>query len=205
MKFFYQTLLLFFILINNLSANTIVIKNPLWKTEWSNALMEEFTKNSYAFLENPIVEEDLDTLFCPNYFKLSNDEKSIFWVYFFSGLTKAESSFNEKVRSRAPKGGHGNYGLLQLSKRTARTFCELNNEDVYDGVKNLKCGVRLMDYQLKGAPNQKGKITKTRTLNRIFTSPIFFWGPLRKKDYRGKKILTTWMKNHISQIPNCHK
>lgn len=206
MKFIYKIIAISYLLsFSNAWAQDIQIENSKWKAEWTKALIEKMDENNSSFLNNHLNSEDLNTLYCPNYLNLTHNEKKQFWIYFFSGLTKAESGFNAKIRSKAPKGGHGNYGLLQLSKRTARVLCQLSPEDVYDPIKNLKCGITLMDYQLKGAPNDKGKITKKRTLNRIFTSPIFFWGPLRKKDYRGKKVLTTWMKTHTSKLPSCQK
>lgn len=191
-----------FLFISNILAQTVSINDTRWKQEWSEEIKQAATLNT-NLLSNTIEQKDLEILFCPNYNQLSENDKTLFWIYFFSGLAKAESSFNSNARSKAPKGGHGNYGLLQLSKRTARVLCNLNDKDILDPQKNLSCGIKLMNYQLKGAPNKNGKITKKRTLNRIFTSPIFFWGPLRQKDYRGKKILTSWMKSHIINIPNC--
>ena len=190
----------------NLSANDVVlIKDKRWNDEWSLHLYNELVNNNHQILKNDIVQSDLNTLSCPNYLNLSSEDKGKFWIYFFAGLSKAESSFNFKVRSVAPKGGHGNYGLLQISKRTGRDFCNLAPEEILIPEKNLSCGLKLMDYQLRGAPTKNGKITKKRTLNKIFTSPMFLWGPLRAKDYRGKKIVTQWMNKHTSMIPGCFK
>lgn len=181
-------------------------KGPSWQDSWSKAIsLEILSTKEHPLLTTEIHPEDVKKFSCSNFNQLTQEQKTAFWIVFFSALTKAESSFNPKARSKAPKGGHGNYGLLQLSKRTARDFCQLNDQvqEYYDPEKNLICGVKLLSYQIQGAPNKNGKLVRAKAKGRIFTSPIFFWGPLRAKDFKGRKRLMTWFEKQKDQLPFC--
>ncbi len=197
-------LLIISLSILTLNAFALNIEHPKWKQEWTMAIKDELNQNSQsALLQSSLNQEDTAKLGCPKFNQLNAEEKINFWVIFFSGLSKAESNFYEKAKARAPKGGHGNYGLLQISKQTARNFCSLSPEEILKGDKNLACGLKLMEYQVTGAPTKNGKITKEKILGRIFTSPMFMWGPLRKNDFRGTKKLTTWTTQHLAKIERC--
>lgn len=181
-------------------------KGPSWEASWSEAIYQEILgSEDHPLITTEIHEEDVKNLSCKNFNQLTKEQKTAFWIVFFSALTKAESSFNPKARAKAPKGGHGNYGLLQLSKRTARDFCQLNDaeHEYFSPEKNLICGVKLLSYQIQGAPNKKGKLVRPNAKGRIFTSPIFFWGPLRAKDFKGRKRLMTWFEKQKDQLPFC--
>ncbi len=188
----------------NLCTFALEIEHPKWKQEWTTAIKVQLSQNSQsALLQSSIYQEDTARLGCPNFNQLSAEEKIHFWVVFFSGLSKAESNFYERAKARAPKGGHGNYGLLQISKQTARNFCSLSPEEILIGDKNLECGLKLMEYQVTGAPTKNGKVTREKIVGRIFTSPMFMWGPLRKNDLRGTKKLTSWTNQHLAKIEKC--
>lgn len=196
--------LLFCLLLPNSIFAEVKIEHKLWDAEWTQFIFQELTEQNHPLLQINPVKEDLVQLGCPGFESLTKEDKAKFWIYFFSGLAKAESGFNYKVRAKAPKGGHGNYGLLQLSKRTARELCNLEAKDILIPQKNLGCGLTLMNYQMRGAPNANGKITKKKIVNKIFTSPMFFWGPLRRDDHRGRKIVTNWAKKYNSSITACN-
>ena len=182
-------------------------RGPSWQESWSQKIFQEIiTEKDHPLITTTIHSDDLKTFSCSNFNELAAEQKAAFWIVFFSALTKAESSFNPKARSKAPKGGHGNYGLLQLSKRTARDFCQLDETEengFYSAENNLICGIKLLSYQIQGAPNKKGKLVRAKAKGRIFTSPIFFWGPLRAKDFKGKKRLMTWFNQQKDQLPFC--
>lgn len=148
--------------------------------------------------------DDLKSLGCPGFNTADSDSKKDFWVVFFSALTRSESAFNVNAKSRAPKGGHGNYGLLQLSKATARDQCGLKDLfEISNPQKHLRCGVRLMAWQLKGAPVSEKKLMRPDLKGQLFGKRILLWGPLRQNDKRGRARLVGWFKNHLKQLPFC--
>jgi hypothetical protein len=185
-------------------------KKYSWKQEWSLFLREELKKEEYREGQNALLslhldEEDLDELECDGYNLATFDEKTDFWIVFFSALTRAESAFNEKALSPKTK-GHRNFGLLQLSKQTAKTECAIAppEKNVLNAEDNLKCGLRLMTWQLLGAPNRLGKKMRPDLEGQLFGKYIFQWGPLRQKDHRGRALLVDWFKDHLDQLNFCH-
>ncbi len=180
-------------------------KNHSWNNEWNEAISLELDQkeNSNMTTEN-LDHKDLLELGCPGFNKTDDLEaKKDFWIVFFAGLTRAESAFNPKARARAPKGGHGNYGLLQLSKRTAREQCGLSPEEIADPASHLRCAVKLMNWQIKGAPAASGKLLRADLKAQLFGKYILLWGPLRQNDKRGRALLVGWFKKHLEQMPFC--
>lgn len=179
-------------------------KNYSWSNEWTEVLLGELQKDEYrngdtAILNIPIDQEDLGELHCPGYNRASLKEKQEFWVVFFSALTRAESAFNQKARSRT------NYGLLQLNPQTAKTHCSIEApvSNLYDPQKNLVCGIQLMSWQLKGAPTAAGKKIRPDLEGQIFGKNMFQWGPLRQNDISGRSLLVNWFKDHVDQLEFC--
>ncbi len=186
-------------------------KNYSWKSEWSSKIIEELKKDEYrdgekAMLNIAIAEEDLNELECAGYNSATLDEKSEFWVVFFSALTRAESGFNEKARSPSAR-GHRSFGLLQLAKLTAKNQCSINPPEntVLNPEDNLSCGVKLMSWQLQGAPMASGKKLRSDLEGQIFGKYMFQWGPLRQNDKRGRSLLVNWFKDHLDQLKFCQK
>ncbi len=211
-------LLLFILLIGSFQLEADVQinsyrKNFSWKSEWSDLIKDELKKDDYrsgaiAFLNIQIDEKDLDQLECAGYNKSSFEDKSDFWVVFFSALTRAESAFNAKARSALNR-GHRSYGLLQLAKQTAKSQCRITSADksILNPKDNLLCGLTLMNWQLQGAPvregRNKGKKLRSDFEGQIFGKHIFQWGPLRQNDHRGKALLINWFKDHLDQLKFC--
>ncbi len=186
-------------------------KNYSWKEEWTTAIKEELKKDEYkkdssSLLNIEIDEEDLDELECDGYNKASYDEKADFWVVFFSALTRAESGFNEKAVSPKTK-GHRSFGLLQIAKLTAKKECGIipPQNSVLVAADNLKCGIKLMTWQLQGAPVKSGKKLRSDLEGQIFGKYIFQWGPLRENDRRGRALLVNWFKDHLGQLKFCNQ
>jgi hypothetical protein len=77
---------------------------------------------------------------CPGYENASEDERAAFYVAFFSGLARFESTWNPRA-----SGGGGRYrGLLQISPQTAQYHdCTLPDAGLYNGAANLACAVRI--------------------------------------------------------------
>lgn len=151
-------------------------------------------------MNQEISAEDLKELDCPGYNSVTDKElKKDFWIVFLSSLTRAESGFNTKVRSRG-----GNIGLLQFSKATARINCGLKTADeIAEPNDHLRCGVRMLSWQLEGAPSAKGRMLRPDLKGELFGKHILLWGPLRQNDKSGRKLLTTWFKKHLDQLPFC--
>lgn len=184
-------------------------KNYSWKQEWTDTIKEELKKEEYrkdssSLLNIEIDEEDLDELECDGYNKASIDEKTNFWIVFFSALTRAESGFNEKAVSPNKKGPRS-YGLLQIAKLTAKKECGITSpsSSVMNGSDNLKCGIKLMLWQLQGAPLKSGKKFRPDLEGQLFGKTIFQWGPLRENDRRGRALLVNWFKDHLNQLKFC--
>ncbi|MBC7711815.1 MAG: lytic transglycosylase domain-containing protein [Rhizobacter sp.] len=209
MKFFFVLLLLFTVSIS-VSAKVEIEqyrKNYFWDNSWNDAISNEIDqKENIDMVTEYIDQDDLNSLGCPGFNSADVDSKKDFWVVFLSSLTRAESAFNTKARSRANKGTHGNYGLLQLSKATAREQCGINDpKDIADPTLHLRCGVKLLAWQLKGAPVSETKFLRPDLKGQLFGKHILLWGPLRQNDKRGRVLLVGWFKKHLDQMPFCSK
>lgn len=104
---------------------------------WNAAMMQALQTDGAAMLAR--VPGDIDS-FCPGYDDASPAARAGFYVAFFSGLARFESTWNPRA-----SGGGGRYqGLLQISPGTARHHgCDLPAEGLYDGAANLACAVRI--------------------------------------------------------------
>ena len=181
-------------------------KRHSWQESWTQVLSDEMSKDEYkSFMGLEVDTEDLKELGCVGYNRETDLEKrKDFWIVFLSALVRAESAFNPKAGSKAPKGGHGNYGLLQFSKRTARDQCDLKTmESIRDPLLHLPCGLKMLSWQLHGAPTKNGKFLRSDLKNQLFGKYIFLWGPLRQNDKRGRALLVGWFKKHLDQLPFC--
>lgn len=180
-------------------------KKHSWDQSWNEFIKESIEQDSHSVMLSSLDESDLNELGCPGFNSADSESKIDFWVVFFSALARSESAFNVKVKSIAPKGRHGNYGLLQLSKRTARDQCRINDpENISDPKTHLQCGVKLMSWQLSGAPvKSNGKLLRPDLKNQLFGKYILLWGPLRQNDSRGRDLLVGWFKKHLDQMPFC--
>lgn len=171
-----------------------------WKEEWSKVIASEVSDSALSSIA--IDKDDLSELGCASYNEATSSEKADFWIVFFSALTRAESAFNPKAIS-AKNRGHRSFGLLQLSKLTAKKRCVVS--DVFSAENNLRCGVKLMKWQLDGAPVSEDKKLRSDLEGQIFGKYIFQWGPLRQEDFRGRKLLVDWFRDHLDQMPFCQK
>ena len=175
-------------------------KSYSWNNSWNDFIASELDLQSeLMIMSGKIDNDDLKELGCPGYNNVTdNDLKKDFWVVFFSALTRAESAFNVKARS------HANHGLLQLAKTTAKNQCGLKTlEEIADAGEHLRCGVKLMSWQLEGAPTSSGRQLRPDFKGQLFGKYILLWGPLRQNDKRGRALLTGWFKKHLDQLPFC--
>lgn len=184
-------------------VEVVPFKKHSWNSSWSDTIKNELDQKDYSAMLSSLDPRDLEELSCPGFNGADNESKVDFWIVFFSALTRAESAFNPQARSKAPKGGHGNYGLVQLSKRTAREQCGLTPEEIADPHAHLKCAVKLMNWQINGAPNSSGKLLRADLKGQLFGKNILLWGPLRQNDKRGRGLLVGWFKKHLNQLEFC--
>ena len=175
-------------------------KNYSWNNSWNDSISSELELNEKLIIMNGKIDiDDLSELGCVGYNNALDAElKKDFWMVFFSALTRAESGFNTRAKS------HSNHGLLQLSKATARIQCGLNSlEAINNANEHLRCGVKLMSWQLEGAPTKSGKERRPDLKGQLFGKRILLWGPLRQNDKRGRALLVNWFKKHLDQLPFC--
>lgn len=107
-------------------------------SEWNDAMMQALMTHGAPMLA--LDPRDADE-FCPAYSEASEEGRAAFWVAFFSGLARFESTWNPQAA-----GAGGRYqGLLQISPATARHHgCDLSAPNgLYDGATNLSCATRI--------------------------------------------------------------
>ena len=105
--------------------------------DWNTAMIEALLTDGTPMVHT--VPADIDH-FCPDYEEATPSQRAAFYVAFFSGLARFESTWNPRAA-----GGGGRYqGLLQISPTTARYHgCDLGEDGLYDGAANLACAVRI--------------------------------------------------------------
>lgn len=107
-------------------------------SEWNDAMMQALMTDGAPMLA--LTPRDAAE-FCPAYDEASTEGRAAFWVAFFSGLARFESTWNPRAA-----GAGGRYqGLLQISPATARHHgCDLSAPNgLYDGATNLSCATRI--------------------------------------------------------------
>lgn len=104
---------------------------------WNAAMMQALLTDGRAMLDMDLADA---AEFCPAYESATPTERAAFFVAFFSGLARFESTWNPRAA-----GAGGRYrGLLQISPRTAEwQGCTLGEDGLYDGATNLRCAVRI--------------------------------------------------------------
>jgi hypothetical protein len=93
------------------SVDIAAYRNFSWNDSWNEDLKNQLGKEEFkALMGEPVDEDDLKFLSCPGFNSVKDPElKKDFWIVFLSGLVRAESAFNPKARSKAPKGGYCNF------------------------------------------------------------------------------------------------
>ncbi|MBO9665459.1 MAG: hypothetical protein J7501_01425 [Bdellovibrio sp.] len=136
------------------------------RAQWS-AYLQDIILNKWNTL---LAGADDMADFCPNYSKLSNDQRANTWAQLFAAMAKYESAWSPTSRMQEttmgtdPITGRPVYseGLLQLSYQdiTGWPFCEFDwqkdknlsstdpKKTILDPYKNLYCGVGIMAKQI---------------------------------------------------------
>ena len=153
--------------------------------------------------------DDMKT-FCPSYNSLSVPQKTHFWAYFISALTKYECYYNPAVRYVEPGMGTdpitkrpiASEGLLQLSYQDVlnHPYCnefdwsidsKLKDNDpkktIFDPYKNLRCGIQILDRQV-------------RLYNKIGTDTGGYWAVIIPKNKHSK---ISQIVGHLKAVKFC--
>lgn len=172
---------------------------PMWEAkvsgsrDWSNHLYSELDRLGQDLLD--VIPADAAT-FCPNYKNLTYNERKKYWIYMISAMTRFESSFKtnttytedftdssgKKVVSR---------GLLQISIESANGYdCELSNaQDLHNPLKNLSCGVRILDRWVGRDGRIAGKVDAK------WRGGARYWAVMREGDKTSYKTILSSSKN----------
>jgi len=108
--------------------------------------------------------------FCPNFYRMSDTDKRVFWAYFFQALAGAEAGLNPTTNVRHPQMAKidkvtgqpvHSEGLLQLTFEDQKTYgCDFDwdadrklpkndpNRTILQPKNNLDCGIRILDNQI---------------------------------------------------------
>ncbi|HPD91928.1 MAG: transglycosylase SLT domain-containing protein [Rhodobacter sp.] len=148
---------------------------------WNDAMMRALMTHGTAMVHS--VPADVTT-FCPRYESATARERAAFYVAFFSGLARFESTWNP----RASGGGGAYRGLLQIAPATARHHgCDLPEAGLYDGAANLACAVRIAN----------AAVTRDGVLARGAGGVAADWPPMRNPDHRREVAAFT------AALPQC--
>ncbi len=173
---------------------------PLWETAkvtngavWTAHVMKNLSTLGADLLNAAPADADL---FCPNYSRLSQDERKIFWTFFISSMVKFESGFNTNSSYQESfNDSNGNpvisRGLLQISIESGNAYgCAFAQaSDLHDPLKNLSCGIRILNRWLKADGRFAGYVdTKWRGGAR-------YWSVLREGDKTSYKSIVSWSQN----------
>lgn len=167
------------------------------KVEWTRYLLEKISESRIFFEANPTDA----TRFCPRFSNLTEDEKKLFWLRFFSVLSEMESSFKPRTVVHDVKVGPNIYssGLFQLSLESSqsRLFgCSMIQvqEDLLDPKKNIACTIRIFSHYLR----KDGVIAdhlNDKPMN-AWRGGSRYWAPLRHPDLKtkaGENRLDSWV------------
>lgn len=79
----------------------------------------------------------------------------------FNSIVLVESNYNiEAINPKIKKGtAIDSFGLTQLTEDTAKHHCGLTKAEIYNPIKNLNCGAKVLKYQLERFKTFKNKIS----------------------------------------------
>ncbi|MGE9745511.1 hypothetical protein [Bdellovibrio bacteriovorus] len=118
---------------------------PKWQMHpqgqaWTKYTLDAIDKEGLASL-NPRDAKN----YCPNWDKLTLEQRRQFWLVLVAKLSEIESSFRPTLSFQETKGrsrGTSSNGMLQMSVKQCSNL--QTSADTYDSQKNLSCGVELM-------------------------------------------------------------
>lgn len=137
-----------------------------WNPEWDRIVEQALP----AALLSARVPRDVRQ-FCPRFYGMTNQDKRVFWAYFFQALSGAEAGLNPRATVRhtdpTPASNEkypvlGNtQGLLQLTYKDAKRYgCDFDRQadsglklkdparTILQPENNLTCGIRILENQI---------------------------------------------------------
>ena len=177
------------------------------RARWENGKTRDGTAwSQHVFAQLPVLGANLLARaprdianFCPNYSNLSDTDKKNFWVYLFSSISELESGFDtNQVYTEAFRDQYGNLvtsnGLLQLSIGDNGIYgCQFkSNADMFDPIKNLDCGLIIMNKLVGEDAQLAGKIGGS------WAGGTRYWSTLRN-------AAATQIQSWDSALPICRK
>jgi hypothetical protein len=120
--------------------------------------------------------------YCPNYSNLTTADKKNFWVYLLSSMSELESGHDtgaKYVENFLDRKGNPviSSGLLQISIESGNAYgCGFANQNqLYDPLKNLDCGLRILNKWVGNDGSVGGKSGTT------WLGGARYWAVLRNK------------------------
>ncbi|WP_172795283.1 hypothetical protein [Bdellovibrio bacteriovorus] len=137
---------------------------------WGSYTLQQIKEKPDSFGEN--IPDDI-TKWCPNYPKMSKDQRELYWVWIIMSMASSESSCNP--RNDNPNAPNGTaIGLLQVWKPVCPKA-----RDLHVPYQNIQCGIDLLAKELQNrdtlmTPTSKGPEGT-------------YWGPLRSDDWNKRR------------------
>ncbi|WP_295905539.1 hypothetical protein [uncultured Bdellovibrio sp.] len=137
---------------------------------WGSYTLQQIKDKPESFGLN--VPDDI-TKWCPNYPKMSKDQRELYWVWIIMSMASSESSCNPNNDNRNAPNGTA-IGLLQVWKPVCPKA-----RDLHVPYQNIQCGIDLLAKELQNrdtlmTPTSKGPEGT-------------YWGPLRSDDWNKRR------------------
>ncbi|KHD88665.1 MAG: hypothetical protein OM95_07620 [Bdellovibrio sp. ArHS] len=137
---------------------------------WGSYTLQQIKEKPDSFGEN--IPDDI-TKWCPNYPKMSKDQRELYWVWIIMSMASSESSCNPRNdNANAPNGTA--IGLLQVWKPVCPKA-----RDLHIPYQNIQCGIDLLAKELQ---NRDTLMTPTSR-----GPEGTYWGPLRSDDWNKRR------------------
>jgi hypothetical protein len=172
---------------------------PLWEgkvagsRDWSNHLYSELDRLGQDLLD--VIPADTAT-FCPKYKNLNYEQRKKYWIYIISAMAKFESGFKTDTSytedfNDSSGANVVSRGLLQISIESSKGYdCGMATaKELHDPLKNLSCGVRILDRWVGRDGRIGGKIDSK------WRGGARYWSVLREGDKTSYKSIVSWSKN----------
>lgn len=172
---------------------------PLWESKvsdgkaWTSHVSAEIDRLGHNLVD--VVPEDAN-LFCPKFSRLSDAQRKQYWIHMISSMVRFESNFKPATKyTEGFNDSKGNpvisRGLLQISIESANSYgCGFKNaEELHDPLKNLSCGVRILDRWVGRDGRIAGKVSGS------WRGGARYWAVLRAADKNSYNSIVSWSQN----------
>jgi hypothetical protein len=189
-----------------------------WDPKWSKSALNTLNKDEFKrMLSKNLSSDETKQLNCPNFNSMSDEDKKKFYIILIASMAHTESGYKPNTyfdeNAYAKKMGNSkkiddSYGLLQIDPGNAAGVrnCGVskvnksggvvrgrsNDGGLYDGDKNVECGLVFLNWQLTKSKDKK-----------IFSNKSY-WSALRPSNKSSVKTAKKF-RSQISQISACNK